>query len=319
MTLLKRLLVRPELITTAVLINEVGEVGFDRLLVQRLDGDAVLLSAGCLDCKMHGDLIWVLDGSATRSGAGQEARRMGETSGLVDPAPVLRASMVHPKLAQSFRLDGEVTGQCGERRFHARRVSRGGALGRCHRSTGADQDRHRRTHCDSDVGGATAGPQPRHAAAAGGLLHAYPYDPTERPEEVRGWPDAEGWTSAHHHDLNWYGARIHNAFCPSFDDPPSLLDSDGWFEMLLTIRRIDLPELTEQRNVESEDCPVVLHAVSDVFYPAIQLAVWRWRRPPFPLGLRQSRPAARGDRGRAVCLLRSDAGCAADEVRFQTT
>ncbi|MFO0400354.1 MAG: GTP-binding protein, partial [Alphaproteobacteria bacterium] len=47
-TLLNRLLKRPDMVGSAVLINEFGEIGLDHLLVEKLDEDTVLLNAGCL-------------------------------------------------------------------------------------------------------------------------------------------------------------------------------------------------------------------------------------------------------------------------------
>jgi G3E family GTPase len=59
-TLLNRLLRDPALADTAVLINEFGEVGLDHLLVERVDGDVVMLSSGCLCCTVRGDLVTAL-------------------------------------------------------------------------------------------------------------------------------------------------------------------------------------------------------------------------------------------------------------------
>ena len=52
-TLLNALLGHPALADTAVLINEFGEIGLDHLLVEKLDGEAVLLNAGCLLSLIH--------------------------------------------------------------------------------------------------------------------------------------------------------------------------------------------------------------------------------------------------------------------------
>ena len=55
-TLLRRLLADPALKDTAVIINELGEVGIDHLLVERLDDQMVLLSSGCVCCTVRGEL-----------------------------------------------------------------------------------------------------------------------------------------------------------------------------------------------------------------------------------------------------------------------
>jgi G3E family GTPase len=49
-SLLNRLLAKPVLADTAVIINEFGSVGLDHLLVESVDDDIVLLKSGCYRC-----------------------------------------------------------------------------------------------------------------------------------------------------------------------------------------------------------------------------------------------------------------------------
>ena len=49
-TLLNRLLADPALSDALILINEFGEIGLDHLLVEKVDGDMMLMSSGCLCC-----------------------------------------------------------------------------------------------------------------------------------------------------------------------------------------------------------------------------------------------------------------------------
>ncbi|MDR3462206.1 MAG: GTP-binding protein, partial [Beijerinckiaceae bacterium] len=53
-TLLNRLLRDPALANTLVLINEFGEVGLDHLLVERVEGDMLVMTSGCLCCTIRG-------------------------------------------------------------------------------------------------------------------------------------------------------------------------------------------------------------------------------------------------------------------------
>ena len=55
-TLLNRLVQRPELADSAVIINEFGEIALDHLLVAPVDGETVVLASGCLCCAVRGDL-----------------------------------------------------------------------------------------------------------------------------------------------------------------------------------------------------------------------------------------------------------------------
>jgi G3E family GTPase len=93
-TLLNRLLREPELANGLVIVNEWGEIGLDHLLIERVEGDVILLSSGCLCCALRGDLIDALRDLAARRDVAKIApfnRIIIETSGLADPAPVLHS------------------------------------------------------------------------------------------------------------------------------------------------------------------------------------------------------------------------------------
>ena len=51
-TLLNRLLRHPGMASSAVVINEFGEIGLDHLLVEAIDGETVLMSSGCICCRV---------------------------------------------------------------------------------------------------------------------------------------------------------------------------------------------------------------------------------------------------------------------------
>jgi G3E family GTPase len=111
-TLLNRLLREPELDDALVIVNEWGEISLDHLLIEKIDGDVVLLSSGCLCCSLRGDLVDALHDLAARRDAGRIApfkRIVIETSGLADPAPVLNAIMADQELAFRYRFAGIVT------------------------------------------------------------------------------------------------------------------------------------------------------------------------------------------------------------------
>ncbi len=106
-SLLNALLRDPALAGTLVIVNEFGEIGLDHLLVERLDGDLLLMRSGCLCCSIRGDLIATLEDILRRRDNGRIApfqRVMIETTGLADPAPVLHTVMAHPYLMLRFRV-----------------------------------------------------------------------------------------------------------------------------------------------------------------------------------------------------------------------
>ena len=111
-TLLRRLLADPALRDTAVIINEFGEVALDHLLVERLDGETVVLGSGCLCCTMRGDLAATMRDLHSRRERGTVPmfrRLVIESTGLADPFPVLSTLRADPVLRHHFRAAGVVT------------------------------------------------------------------------------------------------------------------------------------------------------------------------------------------------------------------
>jgi G3E family GTPase len=111
-TLLNRLLKDPALTDTAVIINEIGDIAIDHLLVETASDGVIELAGGCLCCTVRGELVDTLADLVDRLQTGRIAslkRVVVETTGLADPVPVLQALMAHPALLQAFRMDGVIT------------------------------------------------------------------------------------------------------------------------------------------------------------------------------------------------------------------
>ncbi|WP_417807556.1 CobW family GTP-binding protein [Thioclava sp.] len=111
-TLLNRLVMRRDMAGVAVFINELGDVGIDHHLVERIDDALVILDSGCLCCTVQGDLMAALmrlhDQMAKRE-IDPVSRILIETTGLADPGPVLRALMEDRQVSGRFRCDGVLT------------------------------------------------------------------------------------------------------------------------------------------------------------------------------------------------------------------
>jgi len=111
-TLLNALIGRPELADTAVVINELGAIALDHLLVRKVDDRVMVLGGGCVCCTVLGDLVETLTDLDRRRDAGEVppfARVMVETTGLADPGPVLATLTGDERLFARFELDGVVT------------------------------------------------------------------------------------------------------------------------------------------------------------------------------------------------------------------
>ena len=104
-TLIARLLRHPGLENTAVIVNEFGEVGLDHMLMERLDGDIVLLPQGCLCCLVDGTIAGTLEGLDTRRMLGEVPmfeHVIIETSGLANPAPILQTLLERKVLLRGY-------------------------------------------------------------------------------------------------------------------------------------------------------------------------------------------------------------------------
>jgi G3E family GTPase len=111
-TLLQRLLASPRLANTAVLVNELGEVALDHLLLRHIDETTVVLPSGCVCCAIRDDLraaISELYGKRERGGIPRFDRLVIETTGLADPAPIISTLMADPVLRHHFRVENVVT------------------------------------------------------------------------------------------------------------------------------------------------------------------------------------------------------------------
>ena len=292
-TLLNRLLRHPALADTAVLINEFGEIGLDHLLVERLDGDTVLLNAGCLCCTVRGDLVKALRDLAVRIEQGHAIRRVVvETTGLADPAPILQTLMSDPLVLYRYRLDGVVTlvdAATGMATLDAQveavkqvAVADRLVLTKTDLATpeqvSALWSRLKALNPGAPLLNALHG-----EIEPAALLDCGLYDATRKHPDVRRWLDAEAWQAAHghahghhhhhHHDANRHDARIHS-FCLTFDEP---LPWDGlatWLEVLTMTRGESVLRIKGILNLEGEDRPVAIHGVQHLFHPPVKLAAW---------------------------------------------
>ena len=111
-TLLKALLRAPRLRQTAVLVNELGEVGIDHHLIEHATESTLLLENGCLCCAMRDDMKESLKELHSRRDRGdipRYERVVVETSGVADPVPIAYTLIAEPVLMHHYRLGNVVT------------------------------------------------------------------------------------------------------------------------------------------------------------------------------------------------------------------
>ena len=108
-TLLARILESNIFSDTAVIVNELGEMGLDHLLLAVADEQLALLPNGCLCCQLRNDLVdtmrTLLD-RATRSEIPAFERLVIETTGIADPVPIIQTLMTDPLRFSRFQFAG---------------------------------------------------------------------------------------------------------------------------------------------------------------------------------------------------------------------
>ncbi|MCH2100575.1 MAG: GTP-binding protein [Planctomycetes bacterium] len=108
-TLLNRVLAEPAGRRFAVLVNEFGDIGIDDRLVVRADEDLVELNNGCVCCTVRGDLVRTLIRLRRRRPPFFRRREFDhvliETTGIAEPAPLLRTFLVEEDIAVCYRIE----------------------------------------------------------------------------------------------------------------------------------------------------------------------------------------------------------------------
>jgi len=116
-TLLNHALRGPWLSRALVVVNELGDVPLDHLLVKELREDVLLLDSGCVCCSIRGDLVDALLAEAERDRPLRFDRVFVETTGLADPTPIVATLSRHAALSQHFHLDAVIAAVDAEHGF----------------------------------------------------------------------------------------------------------------------------------------------------------------------------------------------------------
>jgi G3E family GTPase len=287
-TLLRRLLADPALADTAVLINEFGEVGLDHHLLERIDGQTVLLQSGCLCCTIRGELAEALRDLLSRRarGAIPPFRRVViESTGLADPFPVLSTLAADPVLRHHVRAGNVVT---------TVDAALGPATLAGHPESAkqvAVADRIVMTKTDlvdaTTLAAAEAAVRAVNPAAtllragadapsAATLLAEDARDLARRAEAGRAWVGAEATeVHGHHHahDRNRHGPGI-RAFALTFEAPLDWTAFGVWLTLLLHRHGARVLRVKGILAVAGSEAPVAVHGVQHLVHPPVHMAAW---------------------------------------------
>jgi G3E family GTPase len=273
-TLLNRLLQRPEMGDSAVIINEFGDVALDHLLIAPVAGDAVVLASGCVCCAVRGDLQDTLRNlliERDRGAVPRFARILIETSGLADPAPVVQLFLNNPLLGHYLRLDAVVTtvdavngGAALDRQWEARKQA-------------AIADRLLLTKTDIAPPGEVERlsehlrqlnpAAPQHQIVHGeiepaSLFGVGPFDLGPRAGEIVD-------TTPHRHD------HAVTAFCLTAEAPLDWTRFHDWLGGLRAVHGERLLRVKGVLDIAGEAGPIAVHGMHHTFHPPVALSHWQ--------------------------------------------
>jgi G3E family GTPase len=285
-TLLAKLLKKPGMAETAVIVNEFGEVGLDHLLVAKGEENVVLLDSGCLCCTVSNALNETLGDLHFRRVRGEIPpfkRAVIETTGLADPAPILHMLMTDYFVSAHYALDGIVTtvdGLHGERQLaaHAEAVkqaaladriilTKGDLAGR--ETLGALRARLAALNRTAGLLEAVDGELDPAAILGAGL-----FDPAAKAPDVRRWLSEEALAGADHdHAHNRHDERIRN-FCLTLERAASWQGYAAWLQAMRGLSGPDLLRVKGLLEIAGEARPYVIQGVEHVFSPPLRLEAW---------------------------------------------
>ena len=287
-TLLNELLRQPDLRGTAVIVNEFGEIGIDHDLIAHTTEDTILLANGCMCCAVRGDLIGALVSLGERAASEGSALRqvLIETSGLADPAPILRTLMGEPAVKDRFTLAGvccTVDAVLAPRTLDrhpeaARQIAMADHLFLTKTDLLGEPVAQALLDCVRRLNPTATVHQQRdaHAAALRQTMETSPNDARPVAAEsglfyrsipVAGDPGNSGEPSPHSGGIT--------SFVIVREDP---LPRDGfyaWLDMVIAMRGEDLLRVKGIVNLaEQPEQPLVFHGVQHLYQPPVWLPAW---------------------------------------------
>lgn len=296
-TLLNKLVKHPDMVETAVLINEFGEIGLDHQLVERIDENTVLLNAGCLCCTVQGDLVNALSDLFIKRVKKQVPyfrRVLIETTGLADPAPIIHMLMTAPVISNRYALDGIITtvdavNADGQMNRHEESVKQAAVADRIVITKSDLVEPETLEALERRLEVLNPGAPKLRAVmgeiSPGFLFDTGLYDPKTKSVDVRRWLRDEAYMDSgndehdhghhhdHSHDVNRHDASI-TAFCVTRDEPIDWEAFVAWVRILIGQHGEKLLRIKGILNIAGRDKPIAVHGVQHLFHDPAELAAW---------------------------------------------
>lgn len=278
---------------TAIIMNELGEIGLDHQLLQKTDGPLALLSGGCICCTVVGSLSPTLKNlfmAANRGEIPRFERVIIETTGIADPAPILDTLINERWIAARFQLGSVVTtvdAVLGEQQLDSyfEAVKQVAVADRLLLTKTDLADQYTSTALQTRL--AALNPSAPIITVQHGqvdpalILNSGLYDPASKISDVNNWLNASCYRpvaattvmSRPAADAPVHDNRI-RSFSVSFDEPLEWVGIYAALQMLLNFRAKSLLRMKAIVNLKGKDKPTVLHAVQHVLHPPAELPEW---------------------------------------------
>lgn len=281
-TLLNHLVQQAEMGQVAVLINEYGEIGLDHLLVESITDEIVLLQSGCICCQMKGDFVSTLIDLYEKRLAGdieEFTHVLVETTGIADPAPIVRALLSDRQLVSHYRLGtvivtlDTVFGESALREHGeaVRQVSLADKLLFCKSDLSDQAIRGSLRAVVRQIN-----PKAPVSEITGGKISPGDVFLNESRIEDRDVNEISNWLGAQNSDAA--ASTSHSGAISSFS---IALDGElewdefvEWIDALLSSRSRQILRLKGLLNISGKTGPVVVQAVQNMLYPPIELVEW---------------------------------------------
>ncbi|RKZ36228.1 MAG: GTP-binding protein [Gammaproteobacteria bacterium] len=290
-TLLNQLVHQPGMQNTVVIVNEFGEISVDHLLVKATTEDMMVLEGGCVCCSVRFDLLNTLEDlfhKRARQEISAFEQILIETTGLADPAPILRTLINDPFIVAHYRLEIVVT--TVDVLYGAQQLDeydesvKQAALANHLILTKIDlidakmlenfKHRLRRLNPTAILHEVNLNQQTIEAAT---LFNTSHYHLQTQKLDIERWLQADVYLKpqkttqfpiSHQHD-----AYI-KTFCIEHTEPLHWLTLERWIQQLTRLRGKDLLRVKGIAYTYETDLPVVIQGVQHIFQPPSTLDAW---------------------------------------------
>ncbi|WP_349648869.1 GTP-binding protein [Candidatus Parabeggiatoa sp. HSG14] len=308
-TLLNQLLHQPKMQHSVVIVNEFGEIGIDHLLIKATTEDMLMLEGGCICCSVRTDLLNTLEDlfhKRSLKEIPEFEQVLVETTGLADPAPILRTLINDPFIAAHYRLEVIVT--TIDTLYGAQQLNdfdesvKQAALGNHLVLTKIDLVEaealvalKQRLHHINPSALIHEIDLNQHTLEANTLFNTRHYDNKTRQLDIEHWLQADIYlehqqtNTPPHASLLYpqennpfphlsFKAIQHDAyiktFCIEYHEPLHWLTLERWIQQLTRLRGKDLLRIKGIAYTYETDLPVIIQGVQHILQPPVTLDTW---------------------------------------------